>query len=154
MTTLRIIPGDFSDPQVIALLAAHLAGMHESSPPGQVSALDLSGVQAPDVSFYGAREGETLVGMGALRALSANTGELKSMRTHAAHLRKGVAALMLEHLIAEARSRGYTRLSLETGRGPAFDPAIALYRKYGFAFGDSFGDYQPNAFSQFLHLDL
>ncbi|MBV9530814.1 MAG: GNAT family N-acetyltransferase, partial [Bradyrhizobium sp.] len=79
---------------------------------------------------------------------------VKSMRTHPDHLRRGVAVLLLDHIATEAKLRGLTRLSLETGSGPAFEPALALYRKYGFVNGDAFSDYQPSAFNQFLHLDL
>lgn len=149
-----ILPGDFSNPQVLDLLRAHLAGMHANSPPGSVFALDHSGLQKPEISFYTAWDGDTLMGMGALKALPDNTGELKSMRTHEAHLRKGVAAALLEHMIAEAKRRGYRRLSLETGSGPAFDAALTLYRRYGFAGGPAFGDYEKSEFNQFLHLDL
>lgn len=147
-------PADFHDPQIIALLNTHLTDMHTNTPPGGVYALDLSGLQKPDVSFFGVWSGQTLVGMGALKELSSTTGELKSMRTHADHLRRGVAATMLDHLIATARSRGYKRLSLETGTGPAFEPALALYRGRGFRNGERFGDYEASEFNQFLHLDL
>lgn len=151
---MRIVSGDFEDDQVLALLRAHLAGMHASSPPGSVFALDLSGLRAPEISFFTAWDGEALAGMGALRALDANSGEIKSMRTHAEHLRKGVAAVMLEHLLSVARSRRYVRVSLETGSGEAFEPALSLYRKYGFVEGDAFADYPANPFSRFLHLQL
>jgi yecA family protein len=90
----------------------------------------------------------------ALMRLDSGHGEIKSMRTAPDHLRKGVAAALLEHAIGEARIRGYQQLSLETGSGPSFEPALALYRKRGFLDGAAFGDYQPTAFNQFLHLDL
>jgi putative acetyltransferase len=80
--------------------------------------------------------------------------ELKSMRTHPNFLRKGAAGLLLDHMIAEARRRGLQTLSLETGRGPAFEPALALYRTRGFVHGGSFADYTHSAFNQFLHLGL
>jgi len=129
---MRIVAGDFDDARVIALLRRHLEGMHANSPPGHVFALDLSGLKAPGISFYTAWEGESLLGMGALKELDAASGEIKSMRTDPAHLRKGVGAAMLEHLIGVARERGYRRISLETGSGPAFEPALALYRKRAF----------------------
>jgi putative acetyltransferase len=149
-----ITPGDFDDDRIKALLTRHLEGMHANSPPGHVFALDWSGLQKPDISFYALWEGEELLGFGALKQLDTTYGEIKSMRTADAHLRKGVAARILDHLIAEARSRGYTRLSLETGSGPAFEPALALYRKRGFTDGGAFGGYEKSAFNQFLHLDL
>ncbi len=142
------------EPAVLALLRIHLEGMHASSPPGSVYALDTSGLARPDVSFWGAFDGDTLLGFGALKQLSADTGEIKSMRTHPDHLRKGVAAALLAHILDTARSRGYQRLSLETGSGDAFEPALALYRRAGFANGDAFGDYVASEFNQFLHLTL
>jgi putative acetyltransferase len=152
---MRVIrPGDFANQQVKALLARHLEGMHASSPPGHVFALDWSGLQTPDISFYTLWENEELLGCGALKEIGPRAGEIKSMRTADAHLRRGVGAEILEHIIAEARRRGYERLSLETGSGPAFEPALTLYRKYGFVEGEAFGGYQKSAFNQFLHLDL
>ncbi len=136
------------------LLALHLAGMHASSPPGSVFALDLSGLQAPGVTVWSVRDGSEVVGIGALKELGDGSGEVKSMRTHPDHLRRGVAALLLDHIVDEAKARGLTGLSLETGSGPAFEPALALYRKHGFVNGKAFADYLPSAFNQFLHLKL
>ena len=149
-----IKPGDFDDDRVKALLTRHLKGMHANSPSGQVFALDWSGLQTPEMSFYALWEGEELLGFGALRELEPRAGEVKSMRTADAHLREGVAAMILDHIIAEARQRRYPRLSLETGSGPAFEPALKLYRKYGFTNGAAFGGYEKSPFNQFLHLDL
>jgi putative acetyltransferase len=152
---MRIVkPGDFNDDRVKALLTRHLQGMHANSPPGHVFALDWSGLQQPEISFYALWEGEDLLGVGALKELAARAGEIKSMRTADAHLRRGVGAAILEHIIAEAQRRGYRRLSLETGSGPAFEPAITLYRKYGFTEGGAFDGYEKSPFNQFLHLDL
>lgn len=151
---LRIEPADFGSVQLLELIREHLAGMHAASPPETVFALDLSGLQAPDVSLFTVWDGEVLLGMGGLRELGPAHAEIKSMRTHRAHLRRGVAARLLEHLIDLAVARGYARLSLETGRGPAFEPALGLYRRRGFQPGPVFGDYIESEFSQFLHLDL
>ena len=137
-----------------ALLRLHLAGMHAASPPGHAFALDLSGLQAPGVTVWTAWAGDAIAAVGALRVLGDGTGEVKSMRTHPDFLRRGAAAALLEHLIAEARARGLRRLSLETGSGPAFEPALALYRRRGFVDGEPFGDYARSAFNQFLHLTL
>jgi putative acetyltransferase len=145
---------DLSGGPTRALLALHLAGMHANSPPDQVSALDLSGLQTPQVTVWTIWSGEEIAGVGALKMLGTDHAEIKSMRTHPDHVRKGVAAAMLTHLIAEARRRGLHRLSLETGSGPAFDPALKLYRSRGFANGEVFSDYVPSDFNQFLHIDL
>lgn len=151
---MDIRPGDFSDPRVLDLLREHLAGMHASSPPGSVYALDLSGLQHLTVSFFTVWEGEDLLGCGALKHLDPKTAELKSMRTTARHLRRGAGRVMLEHLLRLARARGYERVCLETGSGPAFEPAIALYRKYGFEPSEAFGDYVASEFNQFFALAL
>ncbi|MDB5448594.1 MAG: GCN5-related N-acetyltransferase [Phenylobacterium sp.] len=145
---------DLSGDAIRALLALHLSGMHESSPAGHVFALDLSGLQAPEVTVWSAWDGGELAGVGALKVLGGGAGELKSMRTNPRRLRQGVGAAILEHIIGEARGRGLTRLSLETGSGPAFEPAIALYRKRGFQDGGPFGDYVRSDFNQFLHLEI
>ena len=140
------------------LLRLHLTGMHANSPPGSVFALDLSGLADPSVTVWSAwaQEGacEALAGMGALKALVAAQGEIKSMRTHPRFLRRGVAAALLEHIVLVARGRGMRRLSLETGSGPAFEPALALYRRRGFVEGEAFGDYLQSDFNRFYHLEL
>ncbi len=150
---------DLSNRQTRDLLALHLSGMHENSPPDAVFALDISGLQAPEVTVWSAWQtvgyGQVeIASIGAIKVLGDNSAEVKSMRTHPDYLRKGAAAAILDKVIATARERGITRLSLETGRGAAFDPALAMYRKRGFVDGGPFADYEPNAFSQFLHLDL
>jgi putative acetyltransferase len=151
---LEIRVDDLSGEATRGLLALHLAGMHANSPPGSVFALDLSGLQVPSVTLWTAWRGAAIAGVGALKELGDGTGEIKSMRTHPDHLRAGVAAALLDHIIATAHARGLTRLSLETGSGPAFDPALALYRARGFVDGEAFSDYERSAFNQFLHLPL
>jgi putative acetyltransferase len=149
-----IVPGDFENAQLLALLRLHLAGMHANSPPESVNAFDPSGLQAPDISVYTAWRDDRLLGMAALKELDVVTGEVKSMRTDPAHLREGVAKALLDHILGVASERGYRRLSLETGSGEAFEPALALYRKNGFINGETFGGYEVTSFNQFLHLDL
>lgn len=151
---MDIRKADLSDARVQALLRLHLEGMHENSPPGSVFALDLSGLQAPGVTVWGAWEGDEILGIGALKRFAPDAGEVKSMRTHPDHMRKGVGAALLEEVICEARRLGLRTLSLETGRGPTFEPALQLYRRRGFVDGRSFADYAPGGFSQFLHLQL
>lgn len=145
---------DLSGDDVRSLLAIHLAGMAQNTPPEHVFALDLSGLRTPDITVWTVRDDGVLAGIGALRALGDGAGEIKSMRTHPDHLRKGVARALLDHILDEAATRGYHRVSLETGIGDSFEPALALYRKRGFENGEAFGDYAPGAFNQFLHLGL
>lgn len=154
MAALTIRRDDLTGAATRELLALHLAGMHANSPPGAVFALDLSGLQRPDVRVWSAWAGDRIAGIGALKLHGDGTGEVKSMRTHPDFLRRGVAAALLEHIIGEARASGCHRLSLETGSGPAFEPALALYRRRGFVEGAAFGDYRASVFNQFLHLAL
>jgi putative acetyltransferase len=151
---LHIRPDDLTGEATQALLRLHLAGMQASSPPDSVFALDLSGLRAPGVSVWSAWHAGRIAGIAALRQLGAGAAELKSMRTHPDFLRQGVAAALLEHVIAVARERGIGRLSLETGSGAAFEPALALYRGRGFVDGEAFAEYRRSDFNQFLHLSL
>ena len=151
---IDIRPDDLSGTETRALLALHLRGMHATSPAGHVFALDLSGLQQPGVTVWTARVDGQIAGVAALKRLGDGTGEVKSMRTHPDHLRRGVAAALLDHVIAQAEADGLSRLSLETGSGPAFEPALSLYRRRGFRDGEAFADYERSAFNQFLHLDL
>ena len=150
----EICEDDLTGEATRALLALHMAGMLANTPPEHAFVLDLSGLQQPGITVWTVRAGAEVAGVGALKELGDGTGELKSMRTAPAHLRKGVAAALLDHLIAEGRRRGYRRLSLETGRGPDFDPAVALYASRGFRSGAPFADYDASDFNQFMHLDL
>lgn len=152
--SLTIRVDDLSGEQTRALLALHLMGMQANSPPESVHALDLSGLSGPEVTVWSAWRGNAIAGIGALKTLSPDQGELKSMRTHPDHLRQSVAAALLEHIIDVAKTRGIRRLSLETGSGEAFEPALALYRRRGFRNGEVFGDYQATDFNQFLHMDI
>ena len=148
---MEIRKGGLGHPAVVALLQLHLAGMQEQSPPESVHALDLAGLAARDISFWAAWEGEELLGVGALRKLDARHGEIKSMRTAPGHLRKGVGARLLDHIMTAARARGMTRISLETGTTPDFEPALALYRSFGFTDCGAFADYPADdPFSRFM----
>ncbi len=151
---LQVREDDLSDERTQALLRLHLAGMRENSPPENVFALDLSGLREEGITVWTAWAGDAVAGIGALKDFGDGTGELKSMRTHPDFLRRGVAAALLERIIEVARSRGMKRLSLETGSGPAFEPALALYRRRGFVDGEAFAQYRPSPFNQFLHLAL
>ena len=152
---LVIREDDLSGGQTRELLRLHLAGVQANSPgPEHVFALDLSGLQEPGVTVWTAWIGERMAGIGALKDLRDGSGEVKSMRTHPEFLCRGVGAQVLERIIREARARGMRRLSLETGSGPVFEAALALYRKRGFADGEPFGDYVRSDFNRFLHLSL
>ena len=137
-----------------ALLALHLGEARTNTPTAFSFALDLSGLQQPNITVWTAWAGDQLAGVCALKQLDDGSGEVKSMRTDPRHLRRGVAGALLDHIVEEARRRGLGRLSLETGTVAAYEPALALYRKRGFQDGEAFADYQPSAYNQFLHLAL
>ncbi|MDO9368848.1 MAG: GNAT family N-acetyltransferase [Sphingopyxis sp.] len=146
----RIVKDDLSGAAIRALLEQHFAGMLANSPAGSCHFLDFDGLNAADVTFWSIHRGSELAGCGALKMLGDAHGEIKSMRTAEDFLRQGVAARMLDHILGEARSRGLERLSLETGSSGAFEPALALYRRYGFEDCEPFADYRPDPFSRFL----
>ena len=151
---MKITLGDLADDAVIALLNAHYQDMLNHSPQESVHAFDTSKLAADDVTFWTVWiEGE-LAGCGALKQLDNEHGEIKSMRTAAAHLRKGVAAELLAHILQQAKQLGLTRVSLETGTAPAFTPALTLYQKSGFAHCLPFANYELDPYSQFMSLEL
>jgi putative acetyltransferase len=141
---------DLSGVATRALIARHLAGMHEHSPPGSVFAFDVGKLRQPGVTFWSAWLGEDLVGCGALKQLDAERGEIKSMRVADAYLGRGVGRAILDHLLREARSRGMKRLWLETGSSKAFTPALLLYESAGFVRCGAFEGYVDNPFSVFM----
>lgn len=141
---LVVGPEDPSGPGALALLDAHLAFVRSCMPERHVHALEDSDLLAPDVLFRGAREGSTLLAVGALRDLGDGHFEVKSMHTSEAARRRGLGRAMLEHLVALAEERGGTRLSLETGTIDAFAPARRLYKAFGFAECEPFGAYWSN----------
>ena len=151
---IEIRPDDLRGADVAALLQEHLDDMHRHSPPESVHALDLDKLRQPDISFWAAREDGVLVGCAALKQLDAGHGEIKSMRTANACRGRGVGAHLLEHVLAQARLRGYRRLSLETGTPAAFDAARRLYARHGFVECGPFGDYTPDPYSTFMTLEL
>lgn len=146
----RIVEDDLSGVPIRALLEQHFAGMLANSPVESCHFLDSDGLRAGDVTFWSIHSGDELAGCGALKTLDRAHGEIKSMRTAECFLRQGVAARMLDHIVGEARTRGLRRLSLETGSGVAFEPALALYRRWGFEDCAPFADYRPDPFSRFM----
>ncbi len=145
---------DLSSAETRDLVRLHLEGMHAHSPPGSVFALDLSGLNGPQVTVWTAWRAERLAGIGALNDRGPAGAYFNPIPPQPDLARAGVPKPLLEHIVRAARARGLTRLSLETGRGAYFEPALSLYRKRGFVDGDPFADYQRSPFSQFLHLPL
>ena len=151
---MHIVEGGLDDPRVIELLRTHVIRARAETAPGSSHALDLSGLRAPEVTLWSAWEGDAPVGVGALKRLSADHGEVKSMHTAEATRGRGIGTAILRRIIAAAQARGMSRLSLETGSWPYFAPARALYARHGFAECGPFGDYRLDPNSVFMTLAL
>ncbi len=151
---LEIHGDDLSDPRIAQFLTEHISDMRAVSPPESKHALDLDGLRQPEITFWSVWSAGALVGCAALKHLSPTHAELKSMRTAASVRRSGVATHILQFIVAEARRRGYQRLSLETGAMPFFAPARALYAKHGFQPCPPFNGYTDDPNSVFMALEL
>lgn len=151
---ILIVPGDLTDPRVVALLEYHVTTALAQGPRESCHAFDVSALQRPEVSFWAAWDGGELLGVGALMDLGGGHGEVKSMHTATAARGRGVGSAMVRHLIARARARGFRRLSLETGSMGYFAPARALYARHGFVECEPFEGYMADPNSVFMTLDL
>jgi putative acetyltransferase len=151
---LEIRPDDLSGPEIAELISIHAATMLAASPPESCHFLPIDGLRKPSVSVWSLWEDGALIGCGALKDLGDGTGEIKSMHTRQALRGRGLGRLMLEHILGEARRRGYTALWLETGSMDAFVPARRLYEAYGFTYCGPFGDYTEDPHSVFMTLAL
>jgi putative acetyltransferase len=152
--SLTFHAGNLDSSDVQALLAYHFEQMRSTSPPEACHVLPIDGLRDPAVTFWYARDGGELVGVGALKELASDHGEIKSMRTAPAALGGGVGRALLNHIMAEARSRGYQRLSLETGSTEPFAAALRLYASEGFEPCGPFGDYEDTPFTRFFTREL
>jgi putative acetyltransferase len=141
---------DLSSPKIHALLQQHLLGVALISPPESIHALDIAALKRPEITFVSAWDGDELLGCGALKELSSDHAEIKSMKTAAPHLRKGVARTIVAHLLAIAEQRSYRQLSLETGSQEAFLPARTLYASFGFSLCGPFAQYVEDPNSVFM----
>jgi putative acetyltransferase len=147
---MKIVVDDLAGPEIARFLDEHVQEMRSITPPESVHALELDGLRRPEITFWSVVDGDTLVGCGAIKRLDAGHAEVKSMRTAPARKRGGVASLLLEHILTEAKRMGFTRLSLETGAGEFHLPARKLYEKFGFEYCQPFADYRPDPFSVFM----
>jgi putative acetyltransferase len=151
---IDIRDGGLDDPRVVDLIRHHVEMGRANTQEGSAHALDMSGLRAPDIRFLTAWDGDTLLGTGALKLLSPDHGEVKSMHTAKAARRRGVGSAMLRAIIGQARTLGIRRLSLETGSWAYFRPAMALYESHGFVECDPFHTYRADPNSIFYTLDL
>jgi putative acetyltransferase len=140
--------------EIAKLLEEHLDDMWAIGPPESVHALDLDALRAPEITFWSVWIDGELAGCGALKELDKTHAEIKSMRTARSHLRKGVAAKLLRHILDEAKRRSYSRVSLETGSLKAFLPARKLYKSFGFVECAPFADYEEDPNSVFMTKEI
>lgn len=117
---IQIREDDLTRPEIAALVQAHLQNMFALSPPENVHALGVDALRSPDITVWSAWEGVELLGCGALKALDPRSGEIKSMRTAPAHRRRGVASMLLEHIIQTAKQRAYSHLHLKAFKNRFF----------------------------------
>lgn len=151
---MKIVEDDLSGDEIARFLAEHIEDMKAASPPESKHALDLADLRRPEITFWTVWDDGALVGCGALKSLGGGHAEIKSMRTSPACQRRGVASMLLRHMIAAARARGIRRLSLETGSMPFFGPARRLYAGHGFEYCPPFGDYREDPNSVFMTREL
>jgi putative acetyltransferase len=151
---LKIIAGGLAAPEVVRLLNVHVSTAHAQTAPRSAHALDIPGLMAPEISFWSAWEEGNLLAVGAMKRLSKTHGEVKSMHTAEAARRRGIGSAMLQHIVDAARDSGVTKLSLETGSSAYFQPAVALYKRYGFVECAPFDRYRPDPNSIFFTRDL
>lgn len=147
---MQIIKDDLTNPEVILLLEEHMKDMQATSPPESIHALNIEKLRDSQVVFWSIWDDKNLAGCGAYIELDKSHAEIKSMRTSTLYKNKGVASLMLKHIIEQAKIKGYTRISLETGSMQYFEPARQLYLKHGFEFTTPFSHYKDDPNSQFL----
>ena len=156
MTTASEIAVD--DPRktdVRALLERHLTFCLSETPPEHSFALDVDALAQPAIAFFSYRDADgAVLGVGAIKELGAGQAELKSMHTAAEARGRGVGRAMLDHLLSVARSRGFQRVSLETGTTPGFTAARAMYASRGFMPAEPFADYVRTADNTFYTLSL
>lgn len=141
---------NLSGNKIIELLREHHKDMLRHSPPESIHTLDISSLQAADVTFWSAWIEGQLAGCGALKQLSARHGEIKSMRTSHVFRRQGVAATLLKFILEQTDIREYKQISLETGSMNAFLPARNMYEKFGFKYCTPFADYSEDKHSVFM----
>ena len=151
---MKIVIDDLSGPAIAEFLDEHVQQMRSLTPLDSKHALDLDGLRKPEITFWSITDGGTVVGCGAIKRLDPDHAELKSMRTAPVRRRSGVASLLLEHIITEAKGMGFTRLSLETGAAEFFQPARDLYAKFGFTYCGPFADYRLDPNSVFMTRQL
>ena len=145
---------DLCGSEIAEFLEEHIREMKSVSPPESKHALDLEGLRKPEITFWTVWDEGGLIACGAIKKLDADQAEIKSMRTCVSYRGKGVASMLLQHILKKAKLQGYQRISLETGSMPFFAPARNLYTKYGFKHCEPFSTYKEDPNSVFMTREL
>ena len=151
---MKSIEGNFDDPKVNDLLIRHFKELRLVSPEGSAHVLDIPGLKVSSIKFWSVWEKDTLLGCGALKFLSENHGEFKSIRIVDDFRKKGYGFKIINHLIEEAKKLNIEKLSLETGSGNFFLSARKLFQKVGFKICTPFAHYKEDSNSCYMSLEI
>ena len=94
------------------------------------------------------------VGMASLKVHDAALGEVKRMFTLPRVRGERIGSQLLRRIEALARDKGLSRLLLETGEAPGFEPAWRVYERGGFTTCGAVLDYPDSGFSRFYEKKL
>jgi GNAT superfamily N-acetyltransferase len=98
----------------------------------------------PTGRFYLVRHDGRDIGVGCLKRLAPNVGEIQRMYIQP-HVRGvGAGRVLVERLLRDAKELGYTRVRLESLR--ALAPAHGLYRSVGFVEVEPYADNSMDAY--------
>ena len=147
---LKSIEGNFDNPEVNELLTKHFIELRAASPEGSAHVLDIPGLRVSSIKFWSLWEDQNLMGCGALKFLSENHGEFKSIRVHDNFRNKGNGVKVMEYLIDKAKKLEIKRLSIETGAGKFFEPARKLFKRCDFELCKPFAHYKEDENSIYL----
>ena len=86
---LKIIEGNFENPEVNKLLTKHFIELRSASPKGSAHVLDIEGLKVPSIKFWSLWNEKQIIGCGALKILEKEHGEFKSIRLHDEFRKKG-----------------------------------------------------------------
>jgi N-acetylglutamate synthase-like GNAT family acetyltransferase len=152
---VRFLPADLSihRPQIIDLNMEHMSwatkGIDEYFKINSVAMMGVSLLEyvtsivenlcsyvPPRGIYYLLELNDTIIGMGALRQIRENIGEIKRMYIRPAHREKGYGKALLHQLLHKAEEFGYHSVYLDSG--PFMTAAQHLYHSFGFTERDAY----------------
>ena len=151
---MKSIENNFDNPEVNELLTKHFIELRSVSPEGSTHVLDIPGLKDKSIKFWSLWNNDELIGCGALKFLTNEHGEFKSIRIASKFRGKGYGAKIIEHLILEAKNLNVKKISVETGAGIFFSPARKLFSKFGFKKCEAFAHYKDDPNSCYFSLEI